>query len=157
MIYVDEGVIGTASIYVVEDNGKREELQTINFGKPWSTGNQNLGLAKRPETKLTLEKHITSLYIAPNAVGVNPIMNVDVTYTENENEQHKRTGFGSEKLIPTKSTRGERGQWRVETDIQELMQGATLEANYVYTIRNEGEEDYISYYLATYFREHRKQ
>ena len=38
----------------------------------------------------------------------------------------------------------ERGWWKVETDIEELAQGATLEAIYTYAIRNESEPDYLS-------------
>lgn len=106
----------------------------------------NFGLAKRPETKLTIEKHITALRIKPTGeTGVQPI--VDATKGIDDEKAEGVTNG----LAIVKSTRTNRGFWKVETDIEELMQGATLEAEYTYVIKNESELDYLGKYLVSQF------
>jgi hypothetical protein len=105
-------------------------------GDNTSYANMNFGLALRPQTKLTLEKHITGLKITPQGTGVQPIVDAKIV---NEEIQGITTG-----LARIDSTRGNRGFWKVETDIEELAQGATVELEYTYTIKNESDEDYLS-------------
>ena len=105
-------------------------------GDNTSYANMNFGLALRPKTELTLEKHITGLKITPQGTGVQPI--VDAKIVDGQ-IQGITTG-----LARMPSTRGNRGFWKVETDIEELAQGATVELEYTYTIKNESDEDYLS-------------
>ena len=105
-------------------------------GDNTSYANMNFGLALRPQTKLTLEKHITGLKITPQGTGVQPIVDAKIV---DGNIQGITTG-----LARIDSTRGNRGFWKVETDIEELAQGATVELEYTYTIKNESDEDYLS-------------
>ena len=105
-------------------------------GDNTSYANMNFGLALRPQTKLTLEKHITGLKITPQGTGVQPIVDAKIV---NGDIQGITTG-----LARIDSTRGNRGFWKVETDIEELAQGATVELEYTYTIKNESDEDYLS-------------
>ncbi len=98
--------------------------------------NMNFGLTLRPKTKLTLEKHITGLKITPQGTGSQPIVDAKVV---NGQIQGITTG-----LARIDSTRKNRGFWKVETDIEELAQGATVELEYTYTIKNESDVDYLS-------------
>ena len=43
-----------------------------------------------------------------------------------------------------KSDRDNRNFWKVETDIEELAQGAELEVEYTYVIKNDSDEDYLN-------------
>ena len=112
--------------------------------------NMNFGLAKRPETKLTLEKHITSLKIVPNGVGVKPIVEAkakkieDIVNCTNANGETVELQGVTTGLTAISSTRDNRNFWKVETDIEELAQGATLEVEYTYVIKNDSDEDYLS-------------
>ena len=104
---------------------------------PYIHRDMNFGLALRPQTKLPLEKHITRLKITPNGVGVQPIIDASI-----DNNGHI-TGINSG-LSAIKSNRQNRGYWKVETDIEEIAQGAQVEVEYTYSIKNESEEDYLS-------------
>lgn len=110
--------------------------------------NMNFGLALRPQTKLKLEKHITGLKITPQGTGVQPIVDAKISKDQilnnllNTNEitiEGMRTN-----LSAIKSNRNEKGFWKVETDIEELAQGAKLEIEFNYVVINESEEDYLS-------------
>lgn len=110
--------------------------------------NMNFGLALRPLTKLKLEKHITGLKITPQGTGVQPIVDAKISKDQilnnllNTNEitiEGMRTN-----LSAIKSNRNEKGFWKVETDIEELAQGAKLEIEFNYVVINESEEDYLS-------------
>ena len=111
--------------------------------------NMNFGLAKRPETKLKLEKHITSLKIVPNGVGVKPIIEAkakkieDIVNCTNANGETVELQGVTTGLTAISSTRDNRSFWKVETDIEELAQGATLEVEYTYVIKNDSDEDYL--------------
>ena len=107
--------------------------------------NMNFGLALRPNTKLVLEKHITGLKITPSGTGVQPIVDARADITQILGEGDIETTGITTGLATIESTRTERGFWKVETDIEELAQGAQLEVEYTYVIRNGGEEkDYLS-------------
>ena len=106
--------------------------------------NMNFGLALRPETKLILEKHITGLKITPNGTGVQPIVDATADIEQIINGTTVDTKGVTSGLATIKSERNERGFWKVETDIEELAQGAQLEVEYTYVIRNESDEDYLS-------------
>ena len=117
----------------------------------------NLGLVIRPQTKLTLEKHITELKITPPGTGVSPVLDANIDIRElidntkydvdseipipiiNGDINNIKTG-----LKAFKETRKGRGFWYLETDIEELIQGANLEVTCTYVVKNEGEEDYLS-------------
>lgn len=106
--------------------------------------NVNFGLAERPKTNLVLEKHITGLKITPNGTGVQSIVDAKADIEKIVNgtevgEEGVTTG-----LATIKSTRSNRGFWQVATDIEELAQGAQLEVEYTYVIRNDSEADYLS-------------
>ena len=107
--------------------------------------NINFGLALRPRTEITLEKHITALKITPSGVGVESIVDAKATSVEKivngitVEVQGVRQGLSTDK-----STISNRGFWHVETDVSELMQGADLEVEYTYVIKNDSEPDYLS-------------
>ena len=103
----------------------------------------NLGLELRPKTKLVLEKHITGMTLSTNA-GT-PLVNAQVQNKDaylidgaEAETQGQKAG-----LSTIRSTRGNRGFWQIETDIDELAQGATVRVQYTYVIKNESDEDYL--------------
>ena len=109
--------------------------------------NMNFGLAVRPQNKLSLEKHITALKITPQGTGVQPIVDAKLDINKILNQENVSTQDAEgvkEELAIIKSTRSERGFWKVETDIEELAQGAKVELEYTYVIKNEGDKDYLS-------------
>ena len=108
-------------------------------------GDMNFGLALRPETKITLEKHITALKITPSGTGVQPIVDAKATSIESIVNGTQVTVQGvTQGLATIKSTATNRGFWQVATDVEELLQGAELEVEYTYVIRNDSEKDYLS-------------
>lgn len=116
--------------------------------------NMNFGLALRPKTNLVLEKHITGLKITPNGTGVQSIVDAkaenieEIVNGEKVGTQGVTTG-----LSTIKSTIENRGFWLVATDVEELAQGAELEVEYTYVIRNDGEKDYLSEYLVNAYKD----
>lgn len=109
----------------------------------------NFGLMERPNTELVVEKHITKLRIIPTGTGSHAT--VDATADINQilsaidnGTPINATGVTNNSLSIIGSTRRERGFWKVETDIEELAQGAKLELEYTYAIRNKSEADYLS-------------
>lgn len=121
-----------------------------------SFDNMNFGLTLRPITKLVLEKHITGLKITPNGTGVQSIVDATANIEDILKNKLKAKGV-TEGLATTKSTRDDRGFWKVETDIEELMQGATLETEYTYVIKNESDEDYLSGTLVNAYKNQDKK
>ena len=107
-------------------------------------GNVNFGLALRPQNKLILEKHITGLKITPNGTGVQPIVDAKATISDIVNGINVKLDGIKTGLTAIKSVRDNRGFWKVETDIEELAQGAQLEVEYTYVVRNESDIDYLS-------------
>lgn len=114
----------------------------------------NFGLALRPETKLVLEKHITGLKITPSGTGVQPIVDARANIEKIINNPDIETTGVTTGLATIKSDRSERGFWKVETDIEELAQGAQLEVEYTYVIRNDSDEDYLNKYLVNGYRDY---
>lgn len=104
----------------------------------------DFGLTKRPNTKLTLEKHITGLKIAPRGVGVQPLVDANAKIEDILNNDEIGTKGKTGGLSTIKSTRENRGYWKVETDVEELAQGAALEVEYTYVVKNESDKDYLS-------------
>jgi len=149
-MYADTSKINIAVAFRDKDQAKETDNETTVDGTKesyYSFESVNLGLEERPKTEIILEKHITGLRITANdgttivdAEGF--IENGSVKFTENS----IRKG-----LTAMGATRNESGYWRLETDIEEVIQGATLELVYTYTVRNVGEEDYISTSLAESF------
>ena len=116
----------------------------------------NFGLSLRPETKLELEKHITGIKITPNGTGVQSIVEaqaediVDIVNNTNPDGAPVDTKGLKNGLTAMSSTRDSRGFWKVETDVEELAQGAILEIEYTYVIKNVStEDDYLSSYLVS--------
>lgn len=113
----------------------------------------NFGLALRPQTKLTLEKHITSLKIVPTGVGSAPVVDAKVNIEDilDNGVINNRSGV-TDGLATIVSDRNNRGFWKVETDIEELAQGATLEIEYTYVIVNDSDKDYLSSNLVNIYK-----
>lgn len=133
----------------------KEENTTFNGNNDKESvvfDNVNFGLALRPETNLVLEKHITGLKITPSGTGVQPIVDARANISDIIKGSTKGTVDAgtveasgvTQGLATIKATRENRGFWQVATDIEELAQGAQLEVEYTYVIRNDGEEDYLS-------------
>lgn len=107
--------------------------------------NVNLGLMLRPQVKLELEKHITALKVSPNGTGVNAIVDAGANIADIINSNIVQATGTTNGLTTIKSTREDRGFWRVETpSTGELDQGAIIEVVYTYVVKNIGDEDYIS-------------
>lgn len=107
----------------------------------------NFGLSERPKTKLEIEKHITGLKVTPNGTGVQSIVDAksDINDIVNKDPANPTGTKGvTTGLSIITSTRGNRGFWQVATDIEELAQGAELEVEYTYVIKNNGDNDYLS-------------
>lgn len=141
----------TSRIYIAVDTDNLESTggaQTATeSGQGITFSDVNFGLALRPQTKLELEKHITGLKITPNGVGVQPIIDatadVEDMIDKTESESIETSGI-TKGLAAMSSVREDRGFWKVATDIEELAQGAELEVEYTYVIKNVGEDDYLS-------------
>lgn len=132
----------TSKIYVpVDSESSPKATSTVSFG------NMNFGLVERPKTNLVLEKHITGLKITPNGTGVQSIVDAKANIENIVNGTEVSTQGVTTGLATIKSTRDNRGFWQVATDIEELAQGAELEVEYTYVIRNDSEDDYLSAYL----------
>lgn len=106
--------------------------------------NMNFGLALRPQTNIVLEKHITGLKITPNGTGVQSIVDAKADIKEIVESGSVNPQGVTQGLAAIKSTRGNRGFWQVATDVEELAQGAELEVEYTYVVRNDSEADYLS-------------
>ena len=123
-----------------------EDKETVVFNK------MNFGLAVRPNTNIVLEKHITALKITPSGTGVQSIVDAKAESIENivngTDVQVKGVTTG---LATIKSTQSNRGFWQVATDVEELMQGAELEVEYTYVLRNDSEKDYLSQFLVSQY------
>ena len=138
--------------------GDEDELNggtkvSFEYIKDWiEVKNVNFGLALRPQTKLILEKHITGLKITPNGTGVQPIVDAKATISDIVNGENVDLDGITTGLTAMKSIRDNRGFWKVETDIEELAQGAQLEVEYTYVVRNESEEDYLSSILVNQYQ-----
>jgi len=111
--------------------------------------NVNFGLEERPKTAIELERHVNALRITANdgstiidAEAKYSTSGFTVTFTENSIRK-ALTGWGADIR--------DKGYWHLETDIEETMQGASLELEYKYIIRNVGEIDYTSVILAQDF------
>lgn len=149
----------TSRINIPVDTDNKSTISsstTVSFDTITNTlffDNMNFGLALRPQTKLVLEKHITALKITPNGTGVQPIVEANANIEQIINDTDVETAGNVTGLATIKSTRGERGFWKVETDVEELAQGAQLEVEYTYVIRNDSDEDYLSNTLVNKYKE----
>lgn len=140
----------TSRIYIAVDTDNLEstgETQTATeSGQGITFSDVNFGLALRPQTKLELEKHITGLKITPSGVGVQPIIDAtaDIEAILSGGNATVATSGITTGLAAMKSDRDNRNFWKVETDIEELAQGAELEVEYTYVIKNDSDEDYLN-------------
>ena len=108
----------------------------------------NFGLEERPKTSIELERHITALRITAN----DGTTIVDAELLRDENGRVIYTPNSIIKgLQAFYANRENRAKWYLATDIEEVIQGATLELRYTYTVKNVGEKDYISTILAQEF------
>lgn len=119
---------------------------TVSYGYEGTIqfNNMNFGLAERPKTNLILEKHITGLKITPNGTGVQSIVDAKADIKDILDNGSVNPKGVTQGLATIMSTRKERGFWQVATDVEELAQGAELEVEYTYVIRNDSEKDYLS-------------
>lgn len=152
---VDEGALNGSYNDSNEGYATSVANQVIEDKNSVSFGSMNFGLTLRPQTTLELEKHITGLKITPTGVGVQPIVDATADIKQiltdrninSDNLTGVKTGLTAMPSLRSDDnnpTRNERGWWKLETDIEELTQGANLEAKYTYAIRNESEKDYLS-------------
>lgn len=142
---------------LVNENGEKEEKLSITENSTSvkkadsqykvTFDNVNLGLMERPKTKLVLEKYITGLTVRPVASGVNLIANATADINKIiDKDAGAAIELEGQKdgLFATKSGRGNRGLWYLQTDTTELAQGADAFITYTYVIRNDGEQDYLN-------------
>ena len=121
--------------------------------------NVNFGVMKKPEVKLVLEKHITGLKITADGTGTRSIVEASANIKDilEGKEDISNMISGERKgLTAIKSTRDQRGFWKVETDTDELKNGANLEVEYTYVVKNVGDDDYISSDLLEAYKTNQK-
>lgn len=152
----------TSKINIPVDTDDKSTISsdtTVSFRTITNTlyfDNMNFGLALRPQTKLVLEKHITGLIITKPEQTVQPILvdaKADINQIINEQENNIELSGNRAHLKADKSTRENRGLWQLETDAEELAQGANLQVEYTYVVKNEGEEDYLNENLVATYKE----
>ena len=152
----DEEIFKTVKYYASYKTWMCAETSKINVGEAGDKfTNVNFGLMERPKTNLVLEKHITALKITPNGTGVQPVVDAKADINQilealKNDEAVNKTGI-TNGLSVIASDRTNRGFWKVETDIEELMQGAKLEVEYTYVIKNDSDEDYLNEFLVSSF------
>ena len=111
----------------------------------------NFGLERRPQTVLTLEKHVTALRLVANNGKTILDASADINQIlASNNIDEIITGIKSG-IQAIKATKTENGYWYAAIDIDELLQGATLEIEYTYVVKNEGEDDYLAKRLVESF------
>ena len=115
----------------------------------------NFGLVARPETKLSLKKHIMSAELK-DATGKTIVQagvpDVGSQYLDNSTEiVDFRNGISVENapIEATATTRSNRGYWQVEAND---VDGAELMITYKYIVTNIGEPDYLSQELVNKFK-----
>lgn len=149
---VDTDIKDNTSDTTEVGNGSSPTISNTQFN------NVNLGLMERPKTKLVLEKYITGLTVRPVASGVNLIANATADINKIiDKDAGAAIELEGQKdgLFATKSGRGNRGLWYLQTDTTELAQGADAFITYTYVIRNEGEQDYLSADLINAYKENK--
>lgn len=141
---VDQDIFNKIQRYASWKTWMCAESSNVEVGVKENTSfaNMNFGLALRPKTKLSLEKHITALKIKPQG-NVQPIVEATIDINDIVKGRDITVSGKKEGLAIIPSTRNERGFWKVETDIEELAQGANVELEYTYVIKNESEPDYL--------------
>jgi len=147
-MYADTSKINIA---VTSETGKETTNSNAvegNEGNYYNFQAINFGLEERPKTKIELERHITGLRLTAN----DGTTIVDAELLKDENG---RVIFTPNSIVrglqAFYATRENRAKWYLATDIEEVVQGATLEIVYTYTVKNVGEIDYISTTLAEEF------
>ena len=155
-----------ADQYIVKygDDRHIDGLKELSFYTHYIR-NIDFGVQRRAISLLELEKQLVGLNIT--IAGVGPILDVRANSPEDIRDGNFESSLGMDSLMilgevgetngaidkfPT-STRDIRGQWYLQTDIQELGRGANLEATYQYIIHNKGEIDYLSKTLVGIYRD----
>lgn len=101
----------------------------------------NLGLVKRPQAVLTLDKHITSLKIGDI---INATADIH-KYKDEAGKVNLKSDTGTESIFlatATDKAANSRGEWIIETDVPSLG-GKRLDIIYSYIISNIGDADYM--------------
>jgi len=141
----------TSKINVPVDPDSRNDLETDSSSITSKVNDSgitfdsvNFGLALRPQTKLVLEKHITGLKITPSGDGVQAIVDAKANIENIVKGENVTITGRADGLAMINSDRSNRGFWEVATDVDKLAQGAELEVEYTYVLKNDGEKDYLS-------------
>lgn len=121
------------------------DKETNTYTEEYNLSEIDFGLMKRPETEISLEKHLTALSI--DVAGEGKILDAKFDlekYLKGDSFENCIKG-NSANLTSIMSTRTERGFWKVETDVNELMNGAELSAEYTYVVSNNtSNPDYLT-------------
>lgn len=130
---------GVQEVYVDDTTNEYDEIYNLS--------EIDFGLMKRPETEISLEKHLTALSI--DVAGEGKILDAKFDlegYLKNPDAKLEEYLKGNaDNLTQIYSTRNERGFWKVETDVNELMNGAELSAEYTYVVSNNtSQADYLT-------------
>ncbi len=129
----------TAKINMNVEYNKTEAngLQTQNY----KIKNMDLGLEKRPETKIELTKEITDIKIT--LASGNTIINTAAGMTQNVNwiDNKKDKVEGHEYKRDTLRYEYRQGRIHIYMD-EEVMQGATIQVTFKITVTNNSEIDY---------------
>ena len=135
-----------------KNNLVTDGVQNVNniaqeYKENYNLSEVDFGVMKRPETEISLEKHLTALSI--DVAGEGKILDATFDlagYLNNPDAKLEDYLTGNvENLTQIYSTRNERGFWKVETDVNELMNGAELSAEYTYVVSNNtSDADYLT-------------
>ena len=105
--------------------------------------NVNFGLVKREGAKLSLQKHVTSLYVQDSVDAKVASMNnyfqgngISVNLEDHGDINVSATGTNKET--------GNKGEWIVQTDSRDYLNGKRLEITYTYAINNTGTTEHMS-------------
>lgn len=132
---------GEQTVKAVDNNASQKDIGNCTVEKI------DFGLMKRPKTEVSLEKHLTALAI--DVAGEGKILDAvfDLKGFNDAGSGAKMQDYikGIKANLSTiYSERDERGFWKFETDVNELMNGAELTAEYTYVVSNNSEGDYLS-------------
>ena len=101
----------------------------------------NLGLIKRPQAELRLEKHVTHLQVGDVATAS---ANIEDYYKKAGTLIVKTTDTNKGVIASGTSKEADQiGLWHVETEISNII-GKRIDITYSYLIKNNGDPDYIS-------------
>jgi len=140
-------------IIPVSDNGTQVAQANSQVKNIVEKNDVNLGLVKRSEPQLKLEKHITYLKIenvTEVSVGINSYQGLQAPYTIEVSDYYGNivnpvtvTNKNTANMGVENSNANTIGKWQVETNLTQYSVGPRVDIQYTYLAQNNGDKDYI--------------